>query len=800
MIGKYTWRLGAACSLFTFLGAGSAALAAEGKTIVLDDGAMVHDGSETPTDIASSDNASDNVILVQARRRGEDIQTVPVAVSAFSEEVLDSRGIVTTQDLTFVTPGLVVAPALSRDVPAFVIRGQQRLESGVGAPAVATYFADVPLSVQGSLLPTFDIQSVQVLKGPQGTLFGRNTTGGAVLVYPTAPSYDLEGYVQASYGDFDERTLEGAINIPLSDGTAALRLAGQIARRDGYTINLANGEDLDDRNTDLFRASLLLEPTDSLSNTTIFDYFEANENGTATVLTSLYPNAGVPTGGLPRGFPFNLFFDNGMPGSDLDLILEEQLANGIRTVNFDFPNRSNRELWGITNTTELDLGAVRLKNIFGFRSTFVDSSRDFDGTPLPINGQANIFSRDQITNEFQILGDLFDNNVEYIFGAFYLKETPDGTSAAGNDILVTPFNPPVFGELYSDDESVALFAHATIGLDSLLPGLELSAGFRYTWDELEGCSATGPDPAIISGSFEACKVNNPDAVTITESSAPTWSATLNYQAADDILIYLATRRGYRAAGPNGSGFADSISQFENFDEETVTDYEFGLKSQFELGNMLATFNIAVYDSDFENIQQTLLPGPDFDGDGNPVNDPFTLVINASEATIRGFELDWGLQISENLTIGGFLNHTDASFDLFTVDPALVPALGDNPTDNVFPNVPEWTAGGYIDVNIPVGGFGDFVFNANLYNSGQLNFNRRPFDTAGIEDGYTVVNARIGFENIGGSDVSARLFARNLFDEEYAAAGGFTVPTFSTGTLIFGEPRIVGVEVGFRFGS
>ncbi|NWK97500.1 hypothetical protein DM806_17875 [Sphingobium lactosutens] len=231
--------------------------------------------STSPKEAAGRSEETGNIVIT-ARRRQESAQTVPVSVTAFDSETLRERSVANTQDLTFVTPGLNVAPQTSRDTPNIVIRGQRRAAVGAGDPAVVTYFADVPLPTKGSILPTFDVASVQVLKGPQGTLFGRNTTGGALLLYPEQPRYKAEGYLQLTLASYEERTLEGAINLPIVDDHLALRVAGQMARREGYTKNIGVGGDLDDRHTDSFRASLLWEPSTQVSNTTIIDYYRAS--------------------------------------------------------------------------------------------------------------------------------------------------------------------------------------------------------------------------------------------------------------------------------------------------------------------------------------------------------------------------------------------------------------------------------------------------------------------------------------------------------------------------------------------
>lgn len=159
-------------------------------------------------------NQDNGDIVVTARRTAENIQSTPVSVTAFGSESLRQSQIRDTQDLLFKTPGVFLAGSGGRENSNFSIRGQSKALAGNSAPGVISYFAEVPAPTLGSSIPTYDLSSVQVLKGPQGTLFGRNTTGGAILYYPTTPTYEFEGYVQASYGSYDARIAEAAINIP----------------------------------------------------------------------------------------------------------------------------------------------------------------------------------------------------------------------------------------------------------------------------------------------------------------------------------------------------------------------------------------------------------------------------------------------------------------------------------------------------------------------------------------------------------------------------------------------------------
>lgn len=226
-------------------------------------------------------------VMVTARRREETSQIVPVSVNAFGSVALEERSIRSLGDLTSVAPGIRFVHQGGSGNMNVVLRGLARIPIGTAPNAVINYFADVPLSFQGSNIPTYDLSSIQVLKGPQGTLFGRNAMAGAVVITPQAPTYELEGYVRGGLGNYDyRRDAEGAIDLPLVDNKVALRVAGKTTRRDGYTENMGVGRDQDDIDQEMYRVSLLIEPTESLTNTTIFDHYESENGGTGAVLSA----------------------------------------------------------------------------------------------------------------------------------------------------------------------------------------------------------------------------------------------------------------------------------------------------------------------------------------------------------------------------------------------------------------------------------------------------------------------------------------------------------------------------------
>src|SRR5271170_7266297 len=241
---------------------------------------------------ASTTNSSVGLaeVIVTARRIEEKIQQVPITIQAFTAAELREQGIQTTNDLQYAVPGIYLGGQSSRDNPAYDIRGETRTGQTAASPfGVVIYYDDVPLQTNlGVSVPPFDMASIQVLKGPQGTLFGRNTTGGAILTYPVEPSYKFGGYVSAEGGNYSYVEQEGAINLPLIDDKVAVRISAHHELRDGYTKDLY-GPDQDNLDNEAFRVQLRVDPTDWLHNLTIYDYYSSHTAGTGQSLVYAGP-------------------------------------------------------------------------------------------------------------------------------------------------------------------------------------------------------------------------------------------------------------------------------------------------------------------------------------------------------------------------------------------------------------------------------------------------------------------------------------------------------------------------------
>src|SRR3546814_173408 len=530
---------------------------------------------ETPTDSGMGD------IVVTARRVSENAQTVPVTVSAFNADALRASSISQPQDLQTSVAGIFLGGSGAPTNANYAIRGVTKPVAGQGAPGVVSYFADVPLPAYVSSTPQYDLASIQVLKGPQGTLFGRNTVGGALLIDPVAPGYRFDGYLQASYGNFDTKSLEGALNVPIVDGKVALRVAGRINRGDGQVKNLGSGRDFQNQHDNSFRASLLIEPTHWLKNLTIFDYFDLplSKNGGAAQV--------VVATGIPAFQPF----------------VDAQKALGPHRIDGgDIDNYNSSRALGVTNRTDLDFGAVTVTNIFGFRQIKSENLSNFDGVPGHVLDTYQLIRNKQYTDELQIKGDLFDGKLEWLAGAFYLN-TPDGTIGYDSDLSTLGVPNTPLGYSFYSEKSKALFANLTY---EVIPGVRINGGYRYTWDSYESCSGTSDelDPRAGRGPGDCPSGLAAGSQVEGKSKAPTWTIGVDWKASDELFLYATSRRGYKTGGINAPAYGPGLRPYQTFAPEKTTDIELGAKTDFRFSDPRLRFNAPVFRAKTKGIQNS----------------------------------------------------------------------------------------------------------------------------------------------------------------------------------------------------
>lgn len=743
-------------------------------------------------------------MLVTARKREEEIQSVPVAISAFSGEELRENAVHTVEDLRFIAPALQINPSpWGSAVPAISIRGQRPVEVIMTIdPSVAIYFDDVvwqrPHGTNGSM---YDLSSVQVLKGPQGTLFGRNTTGGAVLMYSAKPDVNgIGGYIDATLGNYGTRNVGAMLNLPVTD-TMALRFAGQINRHDGYTDNLYNDSDKDNADDQSYRASLLIRPSDAIESNTVYQYFHEDTSGVGYRLRGVNPagSFGNPAAG-------------GSPAIIAQMIQTMNFldsTNGHKVIN-DQLDGQRLETHHLSNTTSWELNdSLSLKNVIGWRKIRSFGSFDNDATGLllttsPVNGPVPLFNSNnaldakQFSEELQLNGASFGKRLNWVTGAYYFYES-------GDDVQVSDLFFRRINDGTAKNRSWSVYAQGTYDFQQI-EGLSLTAGVRQTWDRREveqhqrsralnattfTCLLTAPPP---SGTGPGIPLNPCDRELDFDDSAPSWGLTLNYNINADVMVYLARRHGYKSGGVQLR--ANDYTEPTEFDPEFVDDWEVGLKSTFDIAAMPVRINAAVYEQDYSDIQRSVSAA-------TVANRIVTTTLNAGSATIRGGEIEVTAIPFDDLEVSAYYTHIDASYDKF--QQARAGGGFQDLSDSDFAGVPENVAGASISYRLPVSAdVGDIAAKLSWYRQSDMKVSDVNVidgvpNNSGTLPSYHRSDAFVDWNNVMGAPFDLRFYVRNIEDKEYYVGGG-SIITVGYHNGIYGAPRTYGVEARYRFGT
>ena len=784
-------------------------------------------------------------VLITARRKEENAQNTPVAVTALGTDAIYKQNITEVSDLTSVVPGVNFTVSGGANNTVFSIRGRSRGVFGNALPAVNSYINEVPLSTWGGNIPTYDMASLQVLKGPQGTLFGRNSTSGAVLVATQAPDYEFGGYVSASVGEYDSRVIEGAVNIPLVADKVALRIAGQMDDRDGYTEDMifTHLDDYGNHDRENYRISLLIEPSENFSNLTVYENNKLEERSVPIIPVGYRPGEGalpfVPyySGGDFRapgtlfpldpgaGYTINgatLVPCNGDPSCDIGVIAARQEAAGPRKAWNDLAGTLDQEIKSFSNTTTWDAGAFTLKNILGYREIFTHSFSDIDGTQLPIIHADNYVGNKQFTEELQISGEALDGALNYVGGLFYLKSEPDGGNRLALQLFAqsgTPITNPQFpdpatflsgaqgpGDFYTDT-SKAAYGQVTYDLSTLsdsMEGLSVDIGLRHTKDKAEKCPVAGTlytDP-LPTESDCTQRISE-------EFSKTTYNLSLNYQMTDDILLYGVTRTGYRAGGLSSPTFGGQLIPFQSYEPEDVQDFELGMKNDWSLGDIYGRLNVAVYRSEYEGVHYaiptsglaTLLPNG-VDDDGDISNDPSGGLFtgNAGDATVDGIEIDLVVQLTPDLevSLGGAYMERDLDVKL-VLPPSMQPFAGSLATPEdieafVFLAAPDWSYNAAVTYTLPLeSDIGDISLTARYFTMSDVHYGGNIY-----ADEYDTTDLRVDWTDVMGMSIDAAVYVTNVTDEEVIVAPSSSASSIGINSAIYNEPRMWGASLRYSF--
>ncbi len=752
-------------------------------------------------------------ITVTARRITEDLQRVPIAITVVSGPALQNNGLFTTEAFGQMAPGLTVTQAYeSRDLAYFNIRGQLF--------GVVNYFDEVPITnpQPGSIKPqaalysplTVDSAGAQVLRGPQGTLFGRNATGGAVLFSSNAPTDGFAADAVASYGNYDYQQYQGMLNVPLIGDAVLVRLVADRTTRDGFTRNLFDGAELDDVDTNTVRGSVLVSPFNGFQTRFTFQHVYSSAEGSGSQLEYAAPKSPFTT----LGPVFT-----GIPTATL---IADELANGPREVSIFHPpgqplNNKDEESFFSNVTTYVLSRSLTLKNILGYYEYADTHLTNFSQSLIPFmnnltpNG-AYAESNQQYTEEPQLQFNTFGNRLSGVLGGFYSLNEPKGYSAAYTAFFTTkPTGTIVNNDIgpRSRQTSVAGFAQGTLDLsDWVLNGLKFTGGFRVTRDQIK----SGAVQSVLGGSgfsyaTTACGPGGvgPQCISYIPLdvgfTAKTYTLDLDYQIDPATMLYVGTRKGYRPGGFNSA--IAQLTPFKSYNPEFMTDYEMGAKSDFELLGMKSRADVAVYYGRYRDIQvNTTVDLSVYTGSATAQYG--SVEQNAARATIRGVEAEWTLQPVDRWSVSMYSALTDARYGSFTeiIQQPGIPLTPVNVSTEAFPNTPKWTYSISSEFELPVPqDYGRVAVTGTHYWQS---------DTVGAAGGtyfepwaaigaWSNTNFGLGWRNIMNSRLDATFFLNNAFDQVHptdveAAA------VLAIRTTLYSAPRMYGLKLAYRFGA
>jgi iron complex outermembrane receptor protein len=745
-------------------------------------------------------------IIVTARRRSEDLSKTPVAVSVLGGDALDKLQILTQSDLQTAIPGVTIRATDNSNQLNYSIRGQSLDAFSTSQPGVLPYVNEVPVGGAGGSTAFYDLDSIQVLKGPQGTLFGRNATGGAVLFTTVKPKDDFEGYFDARLGDYNLKQFEGAVNIPIVSDRLVARVAGFYEKQDGFQTNLYYSNTLGDIDRYGLRGSLTARVGDNFQSDLVGEYFHSGGNSLTSVLNSLNPNGLIPAILLfspaldtvygPGAWAAYLAAHPRAPAGGLAAFLPVQLARGPFTVDVDGSNAHLANNLVLSDISTLKIAdETTLKNVLGFNSLRSIDFTEVDGSPYGIvdNGEAGEAQGGQLNNthelseELQLAGKIL-RDLSYVSGLYFEDERIDEETVT-RSLDLAPIMDPSFDthDALLRNRTFAVYGEGTYDLGELtgIHGLGVTAGARYSVERhtvqfLPGDSGFDvPD----SPTYQKYQEN-----TDHETS---WHFGLQEQINSDLLVYVTTRKSFRDGGYNwlyGPQVGLGSVGGDRYLPETARDVELGTKFQGSIANVPTRLDFALYSMTVDNVQRVdyVLVG------GNIA----AVTVNVPQAKIQGFDADGQINPLSWLKLGAALSYADARFS------ENVAFVQGNPTPTAFgpyPDTPRWSGSIFTDVTFRVYANRAVSIHGDLYDQTGTYFTST-FNTINpgtFIPGYVVANFRVGLEDSKqGWTVSANV--KNALNRVYYVGGIGTSNLTSTNAVVPGAPRTFSVDIRYKF--
>ncbi|PKP93287.1 MAG: TonB-dependent receptor [Alphaproteobacteria bacterium HGW-Alphaproteobacteria-16] len=704
-----------------------------------------------------AENATGGEIVVTARRREESLIDVPISMSVVSGDDLLKQGAPDITALQDKTPNLTLQIARGSNSTLIAFSrgvGQQDPLWGF-EPGVGLYIDDVYVArPQGAVLDIFDVQRVEVLRGPQGTLYGRNTIGGAIKYVTKRLGSDYAATARVSYGSYNQLDLVGSVTIPLGD---TLSIGAAVARykRDGYGQNLNTGVEQYDKDVLAARVSAEFSPTDTM-------FFRLAGDRTLDKSNPRHGTRLVGFAGLPNYAPTDSVYDTRAGSGDDNRVLNQ----------------------GLSFTGEIGLGGdLTFKTITAYREGETRGTIDFDNTPDPTLDIPASYDDWQFTQELQLLyqGD----RLQGVVGLYYL----DGRASGAFDTVLGGLNLTTLTAGTVRTKSYAAFGDFSYDLTDQF---KVSVGARYTKDDKTGTvyrqNFTGIRSPRFGNSAAIPGLLRTDYTNDRSFEQFTPRVSLSYEARPDLNVYASWGKGFKSGGFDMRGDAVLTPTTVNgYNPEKIDSYEIGMKGAFL--NRTLFLNLAGYYSDYKD-QQVTIQAP---AAGGTIA---SFVDNAGKAEIYGFEAEARMVPSRNFSASLIVGYTNADYkEFFTYI-----AGGTTPVDvadqRVFQNTPKWTANASATWSEDLAG-GTIAFTPAISMRSDLSMFEyaSPLD----QDGYFLVDASVNWTS-GDGRYRIGVAARNLTDERYRV-GGYYFPGALFGDSIigyYGPPRTVTGTLEVRF--
>jgi iron complex outermembrane recepter protein len=739
---------------------------------------------DQPSATRASSSSSDVLqeVVVTARRREERAQTVPIAINVISPVLLKEQNITNPYDLANQIPGLTQCCGAHFDnFDGDLMRGVRGVQNYIkGVP--------IPYSTGGNTT-YFDVGNIQVLKGPQGTLFGGSNDAGSILYEPVKPTNNFEGYVMAGFGDYNHHEFEAVLNVPIIADKLLVRVGGEIYDTDGYIHDLGQDKYLNDSHYWNGRATITFRPTDNIENEFFINYFDSHNNSDQYVLKYYDPH-----GLLETIFP--QFLKDAQ--AQVKLGYYAVLPNPIFGETY-----ANDTQWTLVNTTSWDINEnLTFKNIFGYVETRL--ANNYHSTPdlalldtivqLP-NGQivpsggvgGGGGPHVQYSEEAQLIGKAFDSRLNFVFGTF--------NSWYGTRSPLTPTYSATFAFVQGaadgqTERTNAVYAQGTYDLSDWVEGLSFTGGYRYTWDKQY--HTTFAYNYYANGAFQGSQSFS------GYFHKASYTLGVQYQLSPDTMIYITNAKGFQTGGftTSAPGLPPDLAVYQ---PESLNNIELGVKSDFDIYGIKGRANLSGFYGMYDNIQAGVTQNYVSTIPPHPIM-LTTVTENAADAHISGIDGEFTIVPTDGVSFYLAFEYLADAFERFQS-----PVQGDLSSAGFF-LTPKWKYVLRGTFDLPVlpsdGSLGVLSFTPSwTWQSGVVDseeLNPPPGDRTGE---YGTLNASVTWKNVWGRDgLDLTGYATNLLDNPVSIGGLPVFAPLGFTSVIVPPPRMFGFNLKYKFNA